>query len=400
VTETLEVRATGIGLDAGSYVAELLVSIGQSVGQDTELLAIETSKGVLEVPAPAAGRVVEILVGLNASVVDGDLLVVLERIAPEAPTKSPETPTSVVEADADPCASSEFHASPWIRSLARERGIALSQVRGTGPHGRILEEDLEPDVPVLPGSPSSHASAGAPGNAASPVVHGSTETRPLSRLQRSVGLNLSANWARIPHVTQFDECDVTELEAFRVAMNRERHEDGPKLSLLPFVIKAAACALSAFPEFNSELAEDQLILKRDIHVGFAVDTPDGLRVPVIRHADRLPLLEIAREIARLAERARANKLATTDVGGGSFTISNLGGAGGTAFTPIINAPEVAILGVSKTELEPKWNGTAFVPRLMLPLSLSYDHRVINGVAGARFTSYLGSVLADLRRALL
>jgi len=400
MTEALEVRATEVGTGPDSFVAELLVSTGQTVEQGAQLLAIETAKSVVEVFAPAAGRVVEVLVGLNASVVEGDLLVVLERIHAAAPPNLPKPSASGVETQPDARASSEFHASPWIRSLAYERGIPLELVHGTGPHGRILEEDLERYVSVSPATASSPAPERSLAGGTSPLAQGSTETRPLSRLQRSVGRNLSANWARIPHVTQFDEFDVSELEAFRVALNHERHEEGPKLSLLPFVIKAAACALTLFPEFNSELSEDQLLLKRDIHVGFAVDTADGVRVPVIRHADRLPLLETARQIARLAERARTNELAPTELGSGSFTISNLGGAGGTAFTPIINAPEVAILGISRTELKPKWNGNAFVPRLMLPLSLSYDHRVINGVAGARFTAYLGSVLSDLRRALL
>jgi len=266
---------------------------------------------------------------------------------------------------------------------------------GTGRHGRILEEDLLRPVPIAPEPQSLDAELPAPNAAEEPM-----ERRPLSRLQRTVGRNLAENWAQIPHVTQFDETDITELEAFRDALNHERRAEAPKLSLLPFVIKASACALLAFPEFNSSLEAEHLILKRSIQIGFAVDTAEGLRVPVIQHADRLSLRQIAQEIARLAERARASKLIPADVQGGTFTVSNLGGAGGTAFTPIINAPEVAILGVSQAQLKPQWNGSAFVPRLMLPLSLSYDHRVINGVAGARFVAHLGSLLSDLRRALL
>jgi len=386
MNEQIEVRAPAAGIGADAYVTDVFVSVGQKVAYDQAVVCIETHKGNVEVPSPAAGRVTQILIGTNSNVKENALLIVLDRIEDEL--KQPSA--AAKPADLNSGTSSEFHASPWIRGLAREKGINLGQVRGTGRHGRILEEDLELPAPATPPAQSD----------APPSLQGSTESRPLSRLQCAVGRNLAENWAQIPHVTQFDESDITELEAFRLAVNLERQKEGAKLSLLPFIVKATACALSALPEFNSSLSGEQLILKRSIHIGFAVDTEDGLRVPVIQHADRLSVSQIAGEITRLAQRARVSKLTATDVQGGSFTISNLGGAGGTAFTPIINAPEVAILGVSKAQLKPKWDGSSFVPRLMLPLSLSYDHRVINGVAGARFVSQLGSMLSDLRRTLL
>ncbi len=400
MNEPIGVRAPQ-GLGAEAYASEVLVSVGQTVACDAVLVSIESSKVAVDIQAPSAGRVKQVLVAKNDSVSEGDLLVVLEAIESEQPQDAPSRPqvaTAAVQTGAAADTSSDFHASPWIRGLARERGIDLRQVSGTGPHGRILEEDLDRHVPRSVEPPLA-AGAAVPGTIA-PLEADATQSRRLSRLQLSVGRNLSENWTQIPHVTQFDEADITDVEAFRLAINLERQKDAPKLSLLPFVIKAAACALAAFPEFNSRLLGDQLILEQNVHVGFAVDTAEGLWVPAIRHADRLSVLQIARELARLAELARASKLAATDVQGGTFTISNLGAAGGTAFTPIVNAPQVAILGISKADLEPKWDGSSFVPRLMLPLSLSYDHRVINGVAGARFVSHLGSVLSDLRRALL
>ncbi|MEI9952726.1 MAG: 2-oxo acid dehydrogenase subunit E2 [Pseudomonadota bacterium] len=410
MTESIEVRARGFHVSEGCFVREVFVSVGQTVAHGALLVDIEEAKANVEIHAPAAGRVIEVLAAANVSVREDDLLLVLELID-EQPAGSPKQPSGAgTKADASTVSNSnagtngEFHASPWIRGLARERGLDLSKIEGTGRRGRILEADLERPVHSSLASPlAQRAEAPAGNDRELPVelpVPGGADTRPLSRLQCAVGRNLTRNWTQIPHVTQFDETDITELEAFRLAINHERQKEGPKLSLLPFVVKATACALSAFPEFNSSLASEKLILKHDIHLGFAVDTEEGLVVPVLKHVERLTLMQIANEISRLAVRARAARLTSTDVQGGSFTISNLGSAGGTAFTPIINGPEVAILGVSKAELKPKWNGSAFVPRLMLPLSLSYDHRVINGVAGARFVSYLGSVLADLRRTLL
>ncbi len=402
MTESIEVRARGFRVTEGSFVREVFVSVGQTVAHGALLVDIEEAKSNVEIHAPAAGRVIEVLAAANVSVREDDLLLVLELID-EKPPGSPQQPSDAGAGTASNSAAgtnAEFHASPWIRGLARERGLDLSKVEGTGRRGRILEADLERPLHRPFVSPPTHrAEAPARNDVALPVPD-AADTRPLSRLQCAVASNLTRNWAQIPHVTQFDETDITELEAFRLAINQERQEEGPKLSLLPFVVKATACALAVFPEFNSSLVAEKLIIKHDIHLGFAVDTEEGLVVPVIQHVERLTLLQIANEISRLAARARASRLTSPEVRGGSFTISNLGSAGGTAFTPIINAPEVAILGVSKAELKPKWNGSAFVPRLMLPLSLSYDHRVINGVAGARFVSYLGSVLTDLRRTLL
>jgi pyruvate dehydrogenase E2 component (dihydrolipoamide acetyltransferase) len=399
MAQAIEVRASGLS-GADSFVSQVSVSVGQTVEQFTVLVGIELGKAAIEVAAPEAGRVTRVLVAVNDSVQEGDLLVVLEPIDSEQTAAA----SSVAVVGAEPLAAvavnastssggnAGFHASPWIRGLARERGLDLNQVVGTGRHGRILEEDL-----ARPRSAQAPASAT---DDAALAVQSPTETRALSLLQRAVGRTVTQTWTQVPHVTQFDEADITELEAFRVALNQERGEDAQKFSLLPFVVKAAACALAAFPDFNSSLVAEQLVRKGSINIGFAVDTEGGLRVPVIQHADRRTLRQIAQEIARLADKAREGKLLAAEVQGGSFTISNLGGAGGTAFTPIINAPELSILGLSKAVLKPVWNGSAFVPRLMLPLSLSYDHRVINGVAGARFVSHLGAVLSDLRRALL
>lgn len=386
MTQSIEVRANGLP-EADAFVAQVSVAVGQTVAQSAPLMLLEFRKAAVEIEAPGAGRVTQILVAANDTVKEGDLLAVLELTESEQPAAAASIDRAQPIAEPGEgsgdgqAANSDFHASPWIRSLARERALDLGQVAGTGRHGRILAEDLASPVDPAPGPHS-------------------TERRPLSLLQRAVGRTVTQTWTQVPHVTQFDEADITDLEAFRVALNHERGENALKLTLLPFVVKAAARALSAFPVFNASLTKDDLIIRSDIHVGFAVDTADGLRVPVIRHADRLGLRQIASEIARLAEQARASQLTSEDVQGGSFTISNLGGAGGTAFTPIINAPELAILGLSKAALKPVWTGSAFAPRLMLPLSLSYDHRVINGVTGARFVSQLGAVLSDLRRALL
>jgi len=412
MTELIEVRANGLS-GSEAFVSDLRVSVGQTVAPSAVLVGIELGKAAVEIEAPAAGRVARVLVAVNDAVKDGDLLVVLERAesvqsasASPGPSSAPSVEHVPRVADTSSAASGghvpnpDFHASPSIRRLARERGLDLSQIAGTGRHGRIVAEDLARPVPAAAQSQSHLGLAAALQLDSALALQGPDESRPLSLLQRAVGRTVTQTWTQVPHVTQFDETDITELEAFRVALNRERGQEELKLTLLPFVVKAVAAALSAFPVFNASLLKDALVLKSSVHVGFAVDTEEGLRVPVIHHANRLSLRQIALEIARLADRARASKLAPDDVQGGSFTISNLGGAGGTAFTPIINAPELAILGLSKATLKPVWNGSAFVPRLMLPLSLSYDHRVINGVAGARFVSHLGAVLCDLRRALL
>jgi len=301
------------------------------------------------------------------------------------------------------------HASPSVRRFARELGVDVLLLKGSGPKGRILQQDVQAYV--------KGALAGSVGTATTPAASGSgldllpwpkidfakfgpVETRPLSRIKKLSGANLHRNWVMIPHVTQFDQADITELEAFRVAMNHEHEKSGVKLTMLAFLIKASVVALKKFPEFNASLDGDNLVLKQYFHIGFAADTPNGLVVPVIRDADKKGVLEIARDMAELSKKARDGKLGPAEMQGGCFSISSLGGIGGTAFTPIINAPEVAILGVSRSETQPKWDGQQFLPRLILPLSLSYDHRVIDGASAARFTAYLGQLLCDLRRSML
>lgn len=318
------------------------------------------------------------------------------------------------ELAAEAMGGSMSHASPSVRRFARELGVNVALVRGSGPKGRILQEDVQNYVK---GIISGAAGGASPDKAASsagtgvgldllpwPKVDftkfGSVEAKPLSRIKKISGANLHRNWVMIPHVTQFDEADITDLEAFRVTMNKENEKSGMKLTMLAFLIKASVAALKKFPDFNASLDGDNLILKSYFNIGFAADTPNGLVVPVIKNADKKGVAEIAAEMGELAKKGRDGKLGPAEMQGGCFSISSLGGIGGTAFTPIINAPEVAILGVSKTQTKPVWNGSSFVPRQMLPLSLSYDHRVIDGASAARFTSYLSALLADMRRSML
>ena len=295
------------------------------------------------------------------------------------------------------------HASPSVRRFARELGVDISKLKGSGPKGRILKEDVQAYVKTALGA-ARPAAGGALDLLPWPKVDfskfGPVEMQALSRIKKLSGSYLARNWVMIPHVTQFDEADATELEEFRVAINKEQEKKGVKVTILAFLIKASVAALKKFPQFNSSLDGENLVIKHYYHIGFAADTPHGLVVPVVKDADKKSVLDIAREAAELAKKARDGKLAPTEMQGGSFSISSLGGIGGTAFTPIINAPEVAILGVSKAETKPKWNGSEFVPRLMLPLSLSYDHRVVDGASAARFITRLGQVLADMRRAML
>ena len=310
---------------------------------------------------------------------------------------------SGVRADAETFRAA--HASPSVRKFARELGVDLARVTGTGPNARIRQEDVQAFVKgVVTGAAGAATGGGGLDLLPWPKVdfakYGPVEAVPLSRIRRISGANLARNWVMIPHVTQFDEADITDLEALRVRLNEEHAKAGVRLTMLAFLIKAAVAALAKFPDFNASLDGETLVRKRYFHVGFAADTPNGLVVPVVRDADRKGVLEIAREMGALSARAREGKLGPADMQGGSFSISSLGGIGGTAFTPIINAPEVAILGVSKSATKPVWNGREFVPRLMLPLSLSYDHRVIDGAAAARFTAFVAAVLADFRRVLL
>jgi pyruvate dehydrogenase E2 component (dihydrolipoamide acetyltransferase) len=317
----------------------------------------------------------------------------------------PPSPADVAAAVAG---GHKAHASPSIRRFARELGVDVAQVKGSGPKGRIVREDVQAYVKgALAKSAAAPAPAGGVGGIDLlpwPQVDfakfGPVEAKPLARIKKLSGANLARNWVMIPHVTQHDEADVTELEAFRVQLNRENEKSGVKLTMLAFLIKAAVAALKKYPEFNASLDGDSLVFKQYWHIGFAADTPNGLVVPVIRDCDRKGVLEIARETSALAAKAREGKLSPTEMQGGTFSISSLGGIGGTAFTPIINAPEVAILGVSKSQIRPVWDGKQFTPRLTLPLSLSYDHRVIDGASAARFTSHLAQLLADMRRLML
>ena len=418
----LEVRVPNIGGFKDVGVVEVLVKPGDVVAADASLVTLESDKATMDVPSPAPGTVREVKVKLGDRVGEGSLVLLLEAsasvplaeapasvtasppaAAPPPPTPSPPIRPTPAPSPAAVTPSGPSHASPSVRKVARDLGVDLSRVTGSGPRGRVLQEDVQKFV--------KQALAGqVPGGGAGldllpwPKVDfarfGPVETRPLARIRRIAGANLARNWVMIPHVTQFDEADVTDLEAFRVKLNQEQDGKGPKVTLLAFLVKAVVAGLQRFPEFNSSLDGDSLILKRYFHVGFAADTPNGLVVPVVRDADRKGILEIARELSELAAKAREGKLAAADIQGGCFSISSLGGIGGTAFTPIVNAPEVAILGASRVATRPVWTGERFEPRKVLPLSLSYDHRVIDGAAGARFTTFLAALLGDMRRAML
>ncbi|HMV72563.1 MAG TPA: dihydrolipoyllysine-residue acetyltransferase [Pseudomonadales bacterium] len=442
----IEVKVPDIGNFKNVPVIELQVRPGDTVRAEDPLVTLESDKTTLEVPSPVAGTVRELRLKIGDTVNEGTVVLLLETadapataeapsVAPgpaptaaptpaappapapvpapaqHAPASAPPPPQPVAPPPAtlratgndEPAGSGLAHASPSVRRFARELGVDVAQVKGTGPKQRVLKEDVQQYVKGALAQPSS-AGGGLdllPWPEVDFASFGPVETQPLSRIRKLSGANLARNWVMIPHVTQFDEADVTELEALRVQFNRENAKTGDtKLTLLAFLVKTAVAALKKFPEFNSSLDSGNLILKRYFHIGFAVDTPNGLVVPVIRDADRKGILEIAQEMAALSAKAREGKLRLADMQGGCFSISSLGGVGGTAFTPIVNAPEVAILGVSKTQTRPVWDGKQFNPRLMLPLSLSYDHRVIDGAQAARFTTYLAQTLADIRRLLL
>ncbi len=436
---TIEVKVPDIGDFQDVPIIEIFVKPGDAVKAEDPLVTLESDKATMEVPAPAAGTVKELRVKLGDKVAEGVVLLTLDAAAGQAaatpaapvaaaapaaasvqaptaapmppPTAAPAAPpaAAAVPAPMDAGAFKAAHASPSVRKFARLLGVDLARVTGTGPKGRIVEGDVQAYVKgLLSGTAAVPAAAPARGGALDllpwPTVDfakfGPVETRPLSRIKKISGANLARNWVMIPHVTQFDEADVTDLEAFRVAQNRENEKAGIKLTMLAFLIKASVAALRKFPDFNASLDGDNLVLKQYFHIGFAADTPNGLVVPVLKNADQKGVLQIAKEMGELSAKARDGKLGPADMQGGTFSISSLGGIGGTAFTPIINAPEVAILGVSKGATRPVWDGKSFVPRLMLPLSLSYDHRVIDGASAARFTTYLGTLLADLRRAVL
>ena len=437
MSELIEARVPDLGSDAGVPVIELLVKVGDTVQKDQGLLTLESDKATMEVPSPLAGEIVEIIAKLGDELSAGDLVArirVTSDAASPAPKPAPPAtpamparpvasapaapapaPAPAVPVKAPPVAAhtpdnSELvpgkmpYASPAVRVFARELGVDLAQVTGTERGGRISKEDVQRFVKsALSGGVQAAAATGGglsllPWPQVDFGKFGEVESQPLSRIKKLSGANLARNWAMIPHVTQFDSADITEMERFRKKLGEE-HKD-VKVTPLVFLIKAVVAALKQYPSFNASLDGDNLVLKRYFHIGIAVDTPDGLVVPVIRDCERKGLLELSRELAAISVKAREKKLAPADMQGGCFSISSLGGIGGTAFTPIINAPEVAILGVSKAQTQPVWDGTAFAPRLMLPLSLSYDHRVIDGAAAARFTAYLTQVLGDLRRLLV
>jgi pyruvate dehydrogenase E2 component (dihydrolipoamide acetyltransferase) len=417
-------------------VIELLVKVGDTVKVEQSLITVESDKASMEIPSSHAGVVKALKVKVGDKVSKGTAIAVVEAtggapasapaVAPApAPAAAETAPATALAEKHVPTASLPAHepstpkgalphASPSIRKLARELGVPLEEVKGSGPKGRIVQEDVQGFVKsVMSGATQTKAQAakapaaaggGIPGLLPWPTVDftkfGPVERKDLSRIKKISGANLHRNWVLIPHVTNNDDADITELEAFRVATNKENEKSGVKVTMLAFVIKAVVSALKKFPEFNTSLDGDQLVYKQYFHIGFAADTPNGLVVPVLRDADKKGILQISTEMGELAKKARDGKLGPADMTGGCFSISSLGGIGGTHFTPIINAPEVAILGLSKSYQKPVWDGKQFVPRLTLPLSLSYDHRVIDGALAARFNAYLGQVLADFRRVLL
>jgi pyruvate dehydrogenase E2 component (dihydrolipoamide acetyltransferase) len=436
----VEVKVPDIGDFKEVEVIELMVKPGDTIKVDQSLVTVESDKASMEIPSSHAGVVKELKIKVGDKVAEGSLVLILETsdaaapaeaaapaaaaapVPAAAPAAAAPAPAALAPAAAAPAAApaaastavsnSKAHASPSIRKFARELGVELSRVGGSGPKGRITQEDVQNFVKgIMAGGAEAGAKPGTgvgldllPWPSLDFSKFGPTELQPLSRIKKISGPNLHRNWVMIPHVTQYDESDVTDLEQFRVDSNAAlaKAKSTVKLTMLAFVIKASVSALKKFPAFNSSLDAGgaNLILKQYYNIGFAAETPNGLMVPVLKDADKKSVSQIATEMGELSAQAREGKLKPTDMQGATFTISSLGGIGGTAFTPIINAPEVAILGLSKSAMKPVWDGAAFQPRLMLPLSLSYDHRVIDGAMGARFTTYLADILADLRKTLL
>ncbi|WP_434579557.1 dihydrolipoyllysine-residue acetyltransferase [Pseudomonas sp. Z5-35] len=427
-----DIHVPDIGSSGKAKIIEVLVKAGDTVEADQSLITLESDKASMEIPSPAAGVVESVEVKLDDEVGTGDLILKLKVAgasapAAPAPAAAPATkaepapaptpaaaPAAKAEAAPAPAAApapsgAKVHAGPAVRQLAREFGVELSAVGPSGPHGRVLKEDVQAYVKAMMQKAKNAPAEGASGGAGIPPIpavdfsrFGETEEVAMTRLMQIGASSLHRSWLNIPHVTQFDQADITELEAFRVAQKAVAEKAGVKLTVLPLLLKACAHLLKELPDFNASLAPSgkAVIRKKYVHIGFAVDTPEGLLVPVIRNVDQKSLLQLAGEAAALAEKARNKKLTADDMQGACFTISSLGHIGGTGFTPIVNAPEVAILGVSKATIQPVWDGKAFQPKLMLPLSLSYDHRVINGAAAARFTKRLSDLLGDIRTILL
>ncbi len=472
MAQVSEVKVPDIGNYTNVPVIEVLVKPGDTVAKDQGLVTLESDKATMEVPSPIAGVVKELKVKLNDEVSEGTVVALIEAAdaatsakaatapektaapaapsplppagevaaqsaageggagknatgqAPPSPQRSPASGRAGESAASDAPRSPPVafgadtvmpdkvpYASPAIRVFARELGVDLGKVSGSGRKNRITKEDVQNFVKqALAGGAGARAAAAGGGAGLNllpwPQVDfskfGEVETKPLSKIKKISGANLARNWVMIPHVTQHDDADITDLEALRVALNKEHEKAGIKFTMLGFIIKAVVAALKKYPDFNASLdaSGENLVLKKYFHVGFAADTPNGLVVPVLKDADKKGIVQIAQETSALAAKARDGKLGPADMSGGCFSISSLGGIGGTAFTPIVNAPEVAILGVSKSSMKPVWDGKAFVPRLIVPLSLSYDHRVIDGASAARFTAYLAQLLGDMRRALL
>ena len=432
--ERKEIRVPDLSGSSDVPIIEIGVAAGDEVDIEDPLITLESDKASMDVPSPFKGKILELTVKEGDTVSEGDVIGYMEvagakKAAPKkaAPEKSDSKPQSAPSAkQASPAGSPSpeaqmashkprdgklVHAGPAVRMLARELGVDLGLVKPSGPKDRVLKEDVQAYVKqaIANQGKAQAAAPAASGGAGIPAVpevdfsqFGDVEEKPMGRLLKMGATNLHRSWLNVPHVTQFDEADITELENFRKAMKAEAEAQGAKLTPLPFLVKACAFALRKFPQFNVSLKGDgdTLVWKKYVHIGIAVDTPDGLMVPVLRDADKKSLIEIAKEMAELGKKAQTKKLKREEMTGGCFTISSLGSIGGTAFTPIVNAPEVAILGVSKAQMKPVWDGSAFQPRLMMPLSLSYDHRAINGADAARFTAFLADVLTDIRRLLL
>ncbi len=437
MSKLIEIHVPDIGDYSDVPVIEVLVKVGDVIEKEQSVVTLESDKATMDVPSSHAGIVKEIKVKVGDLISEGALVLVVEssdaaatpapvasapapQAAPAIPSVPVSTPTpaptpvaapAAPVAQAMPAAGADVsHASPTVRKYARELGVNVALVKGSGPKGRITQEDVQTFVKGVMSGASSTASAKMSGNMGGldllpwPTVDftkfGAIERQPLSRIKKLSAANLARNWVMIPAVTYHEDADITELEAFRVSTNKENEKQGNKITMLAFMIKAAVSALKKYPEFNSSLDGDDLVLKKYFHIAFAADTPNGLVVPVIRNADQKGINEIARETGELAALAREGKLKPDQMQGASFTISSLGGIGGTYFAPIINAPEVAILGVSKAAMKPVWDGKQFVPRLICPLSLTADHRVIDGASATRFTAYIAQLLADFRRAAL
>ncbi|MBD3611107.1 MAG: dihydrolipoyllysine-residue acetyltransferase [Hydrogenovibrio crunogenus] len=435
---TQQINIPDIGDFDSVEVIEVLVAEGDEVAVDDSLLTLESDKATMEIPAPYAGKITKVTVSVGDKVAEGDAVFEIEvseaaaseekpadkpapEKTPEAPKEAPKPAAETAPAPATPSPTAQAltkpvnaqsmgaasHASPSVRAFARKLGVDISSVSGSGPKGRIQQSDIEAMIKsVMQGGAGAGQAQGGMGIPSVPEIDfsqfGETETVELGRIKKISGKFLQTSWLNVPHVTQFDECDITEMDAFRKSMKAKAEKEGVKLTPLVFVMKAVVKALQDFPSFNSSLSPDgqSLIKKQYYNIGVAVDTPNGLVVPVLRDVDKKGIYELSRELMEISGKARDGKLSPKDMSGGTFTISSLGGIGGTQFTPIVNAPEVAIMGLSKAKMQPVWNGSEFEPRLVMPFSVSYDHRVVDGAEGVRFTTTVGQYLTDLRQLIL